>query len=225
MPHLSEEAIVRNAIAQQMRFLARRELLTMELAEYQLVPLKIDGLTGSWPTVFAMPFQKATPPEIISGRLLPEGYNDTYGAADMNLNFFLSQQHDEEWTRFLYRGMTLSNLDELEHILLHGLETSKTTCEAVYVSTVPWYARSYSKLLDGTKIPVFVAMDEDLVADYLTPKRAFSEYFSETDIPAETIAHVFAFLNISGQPAWYRVVLDDEMIFIPLPDMPGIEGK
>lgn len=226
LPHLSEEAIVRNVIAQQRRFLMRRSLLTIELAEYQLVPLKINGVDKpSWPTVFAIPFQNTTLKKTISGRLLPEGYNDTYGVANMNLNFYLTQQSDEEGTMFAYRGMPLSNLDEVEHILLYGLEINKTGYEAVYVSTVPWYARSYAKSLDGTKIPVLVALDADLIADYVTPDRAKSEYYSKTDIPAEAIAHVFAFLTINRKPAWYRVVLADEMIFIPLPDMPGIQGK
>ena len=215
--HLSKEEIVRGAIGQQMRYIGRRMLLEAELAQYNLIPLTINGAAGSWPTVFAFPLTSANNKKEIVGNLRPYNYGmSETDIADKWLSEYLMNLGEEEDIHFVYRGMHLADLESVKNILLHGLRVDKTHVGGVYVTTAPILARHHARTQITGEIPVFVTMDQEDVVDYLQPKRR--EYFSGTDIPAEAISHLFAFLNIDGKLAWYRVVLTDKMIFIPLPE-------
>lgn len=222
---VDEALIAQRAMQQQMRFITRQTLLSMELAELQRIPLKINGVTGSWTTSLALPFKSAPAKKTILGRLAPKGYDDKYPVADMELDMYLMRLSKSEETAFLYRGMHLANLDEIKHILLDGLEVSKTGYDRIYLSTVPSVGKLYAETAVPAEmlkeIPVLALVEQDIVADYLKEERTFHYYYySEADIPAEAISHVFAFLEINSRPAWYRVVLENEMIFIPLPKTP-----
>ena len=217
LSHLNKEEILRGVINQQMRHIGRQMLLHAELAKYNLLPLTINGATSSWETVVAFSPESANRTKEIVGNLRPYTYVDTAGwvGADRRLMEYLMNWEKEEDIRCVYRGMHVADLENVKDILLNGLKVGKTHENGIYVTTAPILARHYARTQTPGEIPVFVTMEQDDVVDYLQPKR--NEYFSETDIPAEAISHVFAFLEVDGKPNWHRVVLQDKMIFIPLP--------
>ena len=198
LSHVSKEEILRGVVAQQMRHIGRQMLLNTELARYDLIPLTINGTTSSWKTVFAIPLTSALSKKEIVGKLRPYSYGMSESdIADKRLNEYLMGLEKKEDIHFVYRGMHLADLENLKNVLLHGLRVDKTHEGGVYVTTAPMLARHHARVNFADEIPVFVTMEEGDVVDYLQPKRR--EYFSETDIPAEAISHLFAFLDIDGK--------------------------
>ncbi len=217
--------VTRLLIQQQKRALARYTLLETELAQRQLVPLHIANMPTKEPLLFAQHASLNTdPPQTVSGQLV-SAYNDSYATKNHNLDYFLIRQNKENNSeeRLLYRGMRLSNLEEVRHILLHGLETNKTNYKAVYMSAAPFYARRFAEILPESKetlIPTIVAIEGNILVDHIDTDLGIGEYYSDTDIPADAIVHMFVFLNINQEAAWYRVVeWKDGMVFIPLPNL------
>ena len=216
--HSVQDQLVRQVTQHQIQFVSRQLRLAEELARYQRVPLKTTGSPPSFPTVLALPCVQAPRGQAAAARLWPVYDESTYELAGTNLKEYLTQLSKTEGTKFLFRGMPLTDLNEIIHILSEGLEVEKTGYERIYVAASYLTAERYAETFGG-KIPVFVVMENEDVVDYLERDILFPEdgiYSSPTDIPAEAISHVFAFLEINGKLAWYRVVLQDEMIFLPL---------
>lgn len=211
---------VARTIQREIRFTSRQLRLVDELARYQFVPLKTRNLSTSWQTVLAVSSVRASLGNVAAASLSLTNDVNTH-KLDANLENYLTHTSETEGTKFVFRGMHLADLDEMTHILLDGLEVDKTGYESVYVAASHHMAEEYAGTSKGGRIPVLVTMEEEAVSDYLETDIVFpidGIYSSKTDIPADAISHLFAFLDINGKPAWYRVVLDDEMIFIPLPD-------
>ena len=208
---------VARAMRREMRFANRQIRLLDELKHCRRIPLQITGLSTTGMASLALPAMQASRFNLPLAHLSLNHDQNIYKLAITRLQNYLTHVTEAEDTKFVYRGMHLGDLSEIEHILLEGLEIDKTGYDAVYVSQSLNFALGYAENSPG-QIPVLVALEGDIIDD-LAPSIRWPDldvYESETDIPADAISHVFAFLNISGRPAWYRVVLDDEMIFIPL---------
>ena len=219
--------VTRALMEQQRRMIGRHMRLQTELAQRQLVPLNIPNMPTKEPLLFAPPPSLGTDPlQAVSGQLVA-AYNDAYATQNHDLDYFLIRQNKENNSEegLLYRGMRLSNLEEVRHILLHGLETSKTNYRVVYMSAAPFYARRFTETPPGSKepiIPTLVVLEGETAVDCIETDLGIGECYSDTDIPSEAIVHVFVFLNINQEPAWYRVVEWKEgMIFLPLPNPKG----
>ncbi len=208
------------AVQAQMQFICRQLSLDAELAAYALIPLKIAQTESSSPLKVAVPEESVNEMTTASGSLLLRKRGmDCYKEADRALIRYIKQQSKEEDIGFLCRGMRLTRLDEIENILLNGLEVNKTMSKFIYTTPTLFYALSYAEsTTEETSISVLIAIDQDAVAEQLKPTDLRYEFYSKMDISQEAIAHVFVFLDINKQPAWYRVVLQgDDMVFIPLP--------
>lgn len=215
--HLTEQAA--RAIQREIRFTSRQLRLVDELEHYRQIPLKIVGVFNTGPAALALPVTQAKHLNLEAAQLSLNHDENIYKLAIARLGDYLAHISEAEGTEFIYRGMHLGDLGEIEHILLEGLEVDKTGYDAVYATQSFSFAMRYTNE-SPYRIPVLVALEgtliDDLACDIMWPE--LGSYCSETDIPAAAISHVFAFLDINGKPAWYRVVLQDEMIFIPLPE-------
>ncbi len=221
------QQVSRQVAQQQVRLVGWQARLAEELAYHSLVPLKMSGIDTSVPTVFALPRTSAPGPKTFIAQLAPKGYDDDkYPLANRALDDYIAQLSKAENAEFLYRGMHLANLDEAKHVLLNGLEVNKADENRIYLSPAPLVAKLYAETSVPKEmikeIPILVLVEKDRVADYLTPERALGTYYSRVDIPVEAVSHMFAFLDINGKPAWYRVVLQNEMILMPLKNGPEL---
>ena len=222
------EQVSRQVAQQQVRLVGWQARLAEELAYHSLVPLKMSGIDTSVPTVFALPRADSPAPKTFVAQLAPKGYDDDkYPAENRALDEYIMRLSAAESAEFMYRGMHLTSLDEVKHILLNGLEMGRTDYKGIYLSSAPLVAKLYAETSVPkemiAEVPVFVLIKKTHVADYLKQDRSFlSYYYCGTDIPAEAISHMFAFLDINGRSAWYRVVLQNEMIFMPLKNGPEL---
>ena len=196
--------------AQISRLVTQQTRFAQQLKNYQLVPLKITATT-SVSAALAVP-QDVSQPQTALGTLLRSTYMQ-YAEADHALDVHLTQLNQPEHAAFLYRGMHLSDLKEIEDIWANGLPVGKTGYNSIYMTSNHAVARHYAKLEDG--IPVVVMMKKDAVAASLR-KGNLSDPYAEKDVPASAISDVFMLLDVNGKPAWHRVMWQDKLVFMPL---------
>ena len=118
----------------------------------------------------------------------------------------------------VYRGFSLSNLDELENIVKNGLELDKIENRAEYaiftshrLETALHYSipRSYKKAI----IPVIVKIP---VTQQYQPLGYNGHFVFITNVPAKYISEIMAFLEIDGKSMWYKVEWQqNKMILTP----------
>ncbi len=128
----------------------------------------------------------------------------------------------------LYRGMKLSEISDLENLLVNGLETKKShyvgeifTSPSVNIATnyaLPvlwdtWKGESQMDLPVLLRIPVTSSLLQT------NPPDQFGfQWIFRKDVAAEHISDVVVFLNINNTPGWYKAVLENNhVIFMPVP--------
>ncbi|MBR4356052.1 MAG: hypothetical protein IKP96_05775 [Elusimicrobiaceae bacterium] len=191
--------------------------LMTRLEQSQLVPLQFADKSVSVAPKLVVPAQNVYKKTIVPGEILSLEAKEKDALEEWELNSYFRYLTDTKSMNFIFRGMKLANLKEIEHILLHGLETSKAGGGVIYMSTSLTQAKIYSEIRKEG-IPVIVAMDIDSLLMPIEESVYKFDYRIKTDIPRQSIFRVLAFLNIDGKTAWYRVEIPPSgMVFLPLP--------
>ena len=120
-----------------------------------------------------------------------------------------------------YRGMRLGELDEVKNLLVNGLEVDKTNYSgkiyaSLQVSVSLWYATTIGK----ESLPVLIQIPATETLRSYAPEafRTGDKCIFRRDIPARFISNIWVFLEVDGEPSWYKVTLEDgELVFIPVP--------
>jgi len=205
------EQTVAKEISQQMRSLQQIRLLE-QVEPIRLVPLEIAGEVASVPAAVALPPDTPREEKAV-GSLLLSTYL-LYQNEDAQLESYLTHLSKVGTSKFLYRGLHLSDLKEVSYILQHGLTLDKTGYNSIYMTANPAVARHYAKVERG--IPVVVMMDRSALAGSLRWGN-LSEPYAEKDVPAEAVLRVFVLLDINGTPGWYKTTLENErLVFKPV---------
>lgn len=177
-----------------------------------LIPLQITEASPSLQTKMAVLLESMQGREIATGKLLRSTYM-RYQEADLVLNDYLERINQAENTSFLYRGMHVNDLQDVQQILAQGMLVNQTGYNSIYMSANFAVARHYAKLEEG--IPVVVMIKKDDIAGSLRPGN-LPNFYAEKDIPPQAIFGVFVLLDINGTPGWYRVLWQNKLIFTPL---------
>ncbi|MCQ2411224.1 MAG: hypothetical protein MJ053_07215 [Elusimicrobiaceae bacterium] len=121
-----------------------------------------------------------------------------------------------------YRGMIFTRLEQVKHLLESGMELSKISPHypGIFSSSELDTALKYASPLGAVYpvLPVMVKMpavyelskenEPDGLVDFMRVIRR--------DIAPEFISDVMVFLEVNGEPGWYKAVLHEgEMVFIP----------
>ena len=130
----------------------------------------------------------------------------------------------------VYRGMALQ-LPELKNLLTNGLEIHKSLVHRkVYTALEPVIALTYANpagcYIAGrekkdtfpvlVKIPFVAELGK--YAPHLESDIWQGHLILEQDLPAHFISDVWVFLEVNGQPAWYKAVLQEgELVLLPAP--------
>ena len=177
--------------------------------------VRIGNLPGS-PTVrvrLLLTRNLLTVPDVLSARV-PEG------------NDMARQVFSENWTKLsvplslngpepaLYRGMRLRNLEELTHILTHGLEINKTRFPALFFSSLVADAVGYSAGYRESNISVVVKVpvQPDMLGAF---KRYWvNEYVFPYNMPADKLSEVMVFMEVEGKGNWYKACVDKQGLLL-----------
>ncbi len=130
-----------------------------------------------------------------------------------------------------YRGMKLKDIQEVENILVNGLEVAKSSYPGdIYTSSSARIALSYAiptglALRWGTPdaliIPAVVSIRptaEELERCDLHSSTMRYEHVAREDIPADMLQDVVVFLDINGKPDWYQAGLEGgKLVLTPTP--------
>ncbi|MBO4675903.1 MAG: hypothetical protein J5601_07475, partial [Elusimicrobiaceae bacterium] len=130
-----------------------------------------------------------------------------------------------------YRGMRLGKLDEVKNLLVNGLELDKTNYSgeiyaSLQVSISLWYAT-----IGNENLPVLIQIPATETLRSYAPEafptegkhapkafRTGEVCVFRRDIPARFISNIWVFLEVNGEPGWYKVTLEDgELVFTPAP--------
>ena len=113
-----------------------------------------------------------------------------------------------------YRGMDLSNFEEVKNILQVGLETAKVSppMPGMFFAGSVYKAALYATVPPREAITTIVQFK--LPAD-LPVYEWIGNYYTTKDIPAEYIQHVMVFLEVEGKGNWYKATLENgELVLI-----------
>ena len=147
-------------------------------------------------------------------RILP---NDKFSLGNkeyLYLDAYLTHLSAMQERAFLYRGMHVSGLQEINTVLHHGLEVNKTHYDVIYMGDL-FAAKIFAVNEPKTRIPVIVGVPGELLVPHLKFNTAFHEAEFPFDIPPTMFSQLLVFLEIDGEPGWYKVMLDEEkMVFI-----------
>ncbi|MBR4356049.1 MAG: hypothetical protein IKP96_05760 [Elusimicrobiaceae bacterium] len=208
----ADEAVTRAII----NIITDRVLLSQQIATMALVPLNMPK-SGTTQPVLAFPKNSPRLPRELkaAGALAPSPESMSEVNADLSLYFLLRGKH-----RSMYRGMGLSNLEEVRDILLDGLKVEKTNYPDIYMTQFPTLALEFATHYNPDKISVIVIISAEAIFPFIEPV-ASDEYTCNRDVTTDMIDEVLVFLNINGKEAWHRAVLqDDHLVFLPLPEEP-----
>ncbi|MBR4682464.1 MAG: hypothetical protein IKP06_04090 [Elusimicrobiaceae bacterium] len=174
--------------------------------------------------------QAGKPPQNFSVRVaLPQKTHFLLMAQLVNSDKFLNEVFPLQGLRYLpktftdgtpslFRGMSLSRVEDLKNILQKGLERNKSIYSALYFSGNIDEALS-SAINEGPAIPVLikVEMTSRLLRRFRSPYHDVADnYVFTRDLPSPFLTKVVVFLEVDGKPGWYEAVLEnDELIFIP----------
>lgn len=197
--------------AQINRLVTQQTRFAQQLKNYQLVPLKINTST-TVQTALAVP-PTLPQPQTALGTLLRSTYMQ-YGEADHALDVHFAQLNQPENAAFLYRGMHITDLQEIADIWAKGLPVGKTGYNSIYMTSNHAVARHYAKVEEG--VPLVVAMNKSALAGSSLRPENMGVFYAEKDVPASAISDVFMLLDVNGKPAWHRVMWQDKLVFMPL---------
>ncbi len=120
----------------------------------------------------------------------------------------------------VYRGLSLSNLEELENIVKNGLELNKiqvrnATEYAIFTSHRLELALHHALTDEKAAIPVIVKIP---VTQQYKPLGYNGHFVFIRDVPAEYISEILALLKINGKAMWYKAIWQEgKMVLIPAP--------
>lgn len=120
-------------------------------------------------------------------------------------------------TPALFRGMSLSRVEDLKNILQKGLERNKSVYSVLFFSGNIDEALSYATE-EGPAIPVVVKVE--MTSQLMRHRPPYYDmadnYIFTRDLPSPFLTKVVAFLEVDGKPGWYEAVLEnDEVVFLP----------
>ena len=174
-------------------------------------------------------------PAVLSARLLPSVdrwniINPTDPVGVYTEQIFLPKDILENKESF-YRGMRLEKLDDVKNLLINGLEAHRTNYHGdIYASLMPsialWHAIMAGKNLSVlVQIPATDKLRSYAPEAFPTDDRYAAKAFQtgevcifRRDVPASFISNIWVFLEVNGNPGWYKATLEnDELIFTPVP--------
>ncbi len=113
-----------------------------------------------------------------------------------------------------YRGLPLSNTEELKNILENGLETKRTIEGKIFFSGWLPTALRFSQVSKEKIVTLiqFRVPEDALLYEYN------DNYYTQQDIPASYIKQVVVFLEVDAEAGWYKVTLENgDLVFTALP--------
>lgn len=135
-------------------------------------------------------------------------------------------------TKALYRGMAVTNIDELKNILTNGLELNKSNYrKQIFTAYDPFTAVLYSQpthLFNAqANLPVLVKIPVTSSLEQYDPEHFATALAFRQSLPADIISDVWVLLEVNKKPDWYKATLKDgEIILSPaggqLQDIPRL---
>lgn len=125
-----------------------------------------------------------------------------------------------------FRGLKLYNLQDVQHILEHGLEYNKVTEEMrykIYFANGVYRAADY--ITDGSsylELPTLVRFrilpDKSNMYASISLFCDLNYYYWFRNIPPGYIRDVMVFLEVGGEPGWYKATLENgALVLTPAP--------
>ncbi len=124
-------------------------------------------------------------------------------------------------TKVLYRGMAITNLDELKDILINGLKTDKTHHEKrIFTARDPvtavLYAQPTHRFNANANLPVLLKIPLTPSVEQYAQERFETATAFRQDIPAQAISDVWILLEVNKKADWYKATLEDgEIVLFP----------
>jgi len=129
-----------------------------------------------------------------------------------------------------YRGMRLGKIDDVKNLLINGLERNKSHYDGIYASFSFPIPVLYATIGAEPNLQVLIKIPATQPLRLYAPEsfpddryaaKAFQmgeEVIFQHDIPARFISDVWVFLEVNGQPDWYKATLQDgEVVLTPVP--------
>ncbi|MBQ8032881.1 MAG: hypothetical protein IJ266_02855 [Elusimicrobiaceae bacterium] len=124
-------------------------------------------------------------------------------------------------TKALYRGMSLTGIDELKNILVNGLDVNKSNYHkkiftAYEPLTAVLYAQPTHQLNVQPHLPVLLKIPVTPALEQYAPQAFKTAQAFHNSVPASTISDVWILLEVNQKADWYKAVLEDgEIILFP----------
>lgn len=195
---------------------------------------KVANLPGMPLVQVRLPSRPAAPTDgVLSARVLPPSQVYHLINLERTTQLYVPRafaEQDKALYRALYRGVRLTNLNDLQNILENGMEIKKSRFSAIYSSYSLGDALGYAlppyewlvyenigeidlELPVVVKIPVTIRLIEKN-----TPYDDMGDVIFRQDLWADMISDVMVFLEIDGKADWYKAVLEDKkLLLIPTP--------
>ena len=126
-----------------------------------------------------------------------------------------------------FRGLKLYDLQDVQHILEYGLEYRKVTAKMenkIYFADGVYHAAGYITDNDSPYLELPTLVRFKLLPDksniYANVSLFFdlNYYYWGKNIPSGYIQDVMVFLEVGGEPGWYKATLENgELVFTPAP--------
>lgn len=124
-----------------------------------------------------------------------------------------------------YRGLRLYSLDAIHRILTSGLQYSKVSSEMdyrMYFSGSLYRVTNYNYINQWdsrqAELPTIVKFAVPSYHGNIYARNDWDYYYYFRDLPAGFIQDVMVFLEVGGEPGWYKVTLENgELVFTPAP--------
>ncbi len=128
------------------------------------------------------------------------------------------EQKNSAW----YKGMHVTNLDGLKHVLTKGMTLDKAhhyggVFATTEVELAQKYAVSWGSVYPGMPVLVRIPITPKLYTEN-KPDGGFGFIHKfRQDLSPSLISDVMVFLEVNGEAGWYKVVLqEDELVFHPV---------
>ena len=124
-------------------------------------------------------------------------------------------------TEALYRGMAITDLDELKNTLVNGLEINKSNHEqriftAYDPLTAVLYAQPTHRFNVKANLPVLIKIPVRSTLEQYVPEPFETAKAFHKSIPAQAISDVWILLEVNKQADWYKAVLENgEIVLFP----------
>lgn len=143
--------------------------------------------------------------------------NNVYGYSAVYIPSVLNTEEPS-----FYKGIHLFDLKSVKNILRYGLETEKVSTKfhgKMYFSgrllrTIQ-FSTDYAS--EHNLLPTIVRFNVPRGVYFQREQRAgFMDYVIFSDVPANNLMDVMVFLEVGGQPGWYKATLENgKLVFTP----------